>query len=128
MPTCCWSGSATVGAIERSTRRGEGGIDAEQAAGLGVEGDACAGRSENAKRFAVGQYERCAWVAGVGPFGEPVEAQRGVEAVEIGQTGKQAVRVLAHVKAQRAMEKFRDGGRERRMADGATAARRDLAE
>lgn len=113
---------------EPLARGGHRVVGAKEPAGIGIEADGGAGRGERHERRAVLADDGGAGVVVAGPLGHPLEPERGVEAVEVGDARQQAVRMLAHVVAHRAVTELHDGGGERRMADGAGAFARQLTE
>ena len=116
---------ALIGRLDRGRHRL---LDPEQPAGVGIEPHDDATVRERDERVAFLADDGGARIGGVGPLGHPLQAERAVEAVEIREPGQKPERMLADVETQRPVAEFHDGGRKRRVARGAGAFARELAE
>ena len=99
----------------------------KETAGASVEAHDGTGGSKSEESAGFFAADSRAGADGIRPLGEPLQAQRAVEAVEIGQAGQQPIGMLAHVVAEWSRAELHDGGRERRVTTGARTGAGKLA-
>ncbi len=90
----------------------------QQTAGRGLDANPGTARGHGGEDFAIKIGDGSARVVGERPLGQPLEAEFAVEAVEIGDTGQEAVGMLANVVAALAAAEFDDRGGQRGVGGG----------
>ena len=89
-----------------SARGGEGRFDGLKPAGVHIQPHKGAGGGTREERSVLLVENRRTGVGRIGPLGDPLEPERSIEAVEIGQAGEQAERVFAHVTPEGGLAKL----------------------
>lgn len=99
----------------------------EQSTGVGVDPHSHALFGDRRQHIALDVGNGRTGIVGQGPFGQPLETEFTIEAVEIGDAGEQAVGMFPHIKTVRSPAKLDHGGRERGVSGGVDAFAGELA-